>query len=380
MKNVRLRRDLSRAIRQGSPWIFRDALDRPSRIPDGDLVGVEARDGRTLATGFWDARSPIAVRILSPAPVPDPGALVDARLRAALDVRLMKLNLHHTTAFRWVHGEADRLPGVHVDLYGDSAVVRFDGEGARAFYRDLGQRLHAIRPLAGAVDRQTGRSLAGRVPHDIVVLENGLRFEVSPGEGGKGGLFLDQRENRDLVGRLSSGASVLNLFGYTGGFSLYAARGGASSSDTVDVARPALSAAKRNFELNGLRLDAARFHARDAFEFLEEAVSKRRTWSLVVSDPPSFAPRKSALESARRAYTRLHRLAAAVTAPGGTLCAASCSSHFPRADFLATLEAGARLARRRFRLDDVRGPAIDHPSADFFPEGDYLKFAVGRVD
>src|SRR5262249_49723166 len=161
-------------------------------------------------------------------------------------------------AFRWVHGEADRLPGIHVDLYDDVAVVRYDGEGAPAFYGDLGARFAAAaKPLElrAVMDRQSGARLAGRgAPARLAAREDGLTFEVSPGVGGKGGLFLDQRENREEVERRASGRSVLNLFGYTGAFALYAARGGAASTDTVDTARPAIAAARRNFERNGLPL------------------------------------------------------------------------------------------------------------------------------
>ncbi len=381
---VALRKNLARALRGGHPWVFRDALARPPDLPSGTLVELRGRDARPVAVGYWDARSPIAVRVLEPGPLPDPEAAVRARLRAALRMRLERIDRARTTAFRWVHGEADRLPGIHVDLYDDVAVVRFDGDGAQAFYRDLGGLLQeAARPLAlrAGIDRQGGARLFGRAaPVDRVVLENGLRFAVSPGVGGKGGLYLDQRENREEVGRRARGQSVLNLFGYSGGFALYAARGGARSTDTVDVARPALAAARRNFELNGLPLDRAGFHAADAFEFLERAAARGRRWDVVISDPPSFAPRKSARESARRAYTRLHRAAAAVAEPGGLLCAASCSSHFGREEFLASVEAGARAAGRRFSLEGVRGAGFDHPLLAAFPEGVYLKFAIGRVD
>ena len=371
-------KNLSRALRDGHPWVFRDAIDRPPRLADGTAVELRTRDGRAVAAGFWDARSPIAVRVLEAGSLADPDATVDRRLKAALARRLERLDRARTNAFRWVHGEADRLPGIHVDLYDDVAVVRFDGDGAPAFYRDLGARLaEAARPieLRAVLDRQTGGRLHGRGARaKFDVLENGLRFGVAPGASGKGGLFLDQRENREGVEGRARGKSVLDLFASTGGFSLYAARGGARSTDTVDSARPAIAVARRNFELNGFPLDRAGFHATDAFEFLEEAMRRRRRWDLVISDPPSFAPNQGARESARRAYTRLHRLAAAVTAPGGTLCAASCSSHFGRAEFLETLEACGR-----FVLEKVRGAGFDHPVLRAFPEGDYLKFAIGRV-
>lgn len=380
---ITLRKNLAGALRRGHPWIFRDALERPPRLANGELVELRARDARPVAIGFWDARSPIAVRVLEPGPLPDPDAAVRTRLREALQRRLERIDRARTTAFRWVHGEADRLPGIHVDLYDDVAVIRFDGEGAQAFYRNLGGSLQeAARPLTlrAGIDRQRGTRLFGRTaPVDREVLENGLRFEVSPGIGGKGGLYLDQRENREEVGRRARSRSVLNLFGYTGGFALYAAREGARSTDTVDVARPALAAARRNFERNGFSLEQAGFHAEDAFEFLEKAAARGRRWELVVTDPPSFAPRKSARELARRTYTRLHRAAAAVTVPGGLLCAASCSSHFGREEFLESIDAGARAAGRRFKLEQVRGAGFDHPLLPAFPEGDYLKFAIGAV-
>lgn len=365
---VVLAKNLARSIREGHPWLFRPALRPGPRLADGEIVEVRDRDGRPLATGFWDARSAIAVRILDSRRVPDPAALVRERFAAALKRRRERLDLSRTTCFRWVHGEADRLPGIHLDLYGDEAVARFDGDGARAFYGDLADVLRAA-DVRSAVDRQSGRRLPERE-----VLENGLRFGVTPGEGGKGGLFLDQRENRELVETLAKGRSVLNLFGYSGGFSLYAARGGASSTDTVDIARPAIEAARANFERNGL--PPGGLHVADAFDFLAEA-SKR--WDLVISDPPSFAPRKDAVETARRAYTKLHRLAASVVEPRGLLCAASCSSHVDRDTFLRTIEEGARAAGRRFELKELRGAGFDHPVIRAFPEGDYLKFAVGRV-
>jgi 23S rRNA (cytosine1962-C5)-methyltransferase len=378
-----LSKDLSRAIRGGHPWVFRDAVEDAPRLESGALVELRAREGRPLALGFWDARSAIAVRILQAGPLADPDAEVERRLKAALELRLARLDRRRTNAFRWVHGEADRLPGIHVDLYDEAAVVRFDGDGAPAFYRDLGARLAAVaRPLDLKVvlDRHTGERLHGRgAPARFDVLENGLTFEVSPGAGGKGGLFLDQRENREEVERRAAGKSVLNLFGYTGGFSLYAARGGARSTDTVDSARPAIAAARRNFERNGRSGASTAFHAVDAFEFLEEAAAKRRTWDLVISDPPSFAPNRASRENAKRAYTRLHRLAASVTAKGGLLCAASCSSHFGRDEFLATVRAGAEKARRGFALELVRGAGFDHPVIAAFPEGDYLKMAFGTV-
>ncbi|HSZ80648.1 MAG TPA: class I SAM-dependent rRNA methyltransferase [Polyangia bacterium] len=391
-----LRKNLTRAIRGGHPWIYRDAVTAPEGLADGALVFVVAADRKAVARGFWDARSPIAVRVLATADErdagPDVDALVDARLAAALERRLGFLDRATTDAFRWVHGEADRLPGIHVDLYGGVAVVRADGAGARAFYRELPARLAAAAaarglPLTAVVEREGdgagARPMWGALPgEELEVRENGVRFGVDFARGQKGGLFLDQRDNRALVRTLADGRRVLNLFGYTGGFSIYAALGGALETTTVDVAAPAIAAARRNFERNGLagpHAAAAHLHAEDAFTFLERAAAAGTRWDLVISDPPSFAPNERALAAALAAYTRLHRLCAAVTAPGGTLCAASCSSHVGEGAFLETVTTGVRSAGRTFTLVALRGAAACHPSLPAFHEGDYLKFAQGRL-
>jgi 23S rRNA (cytosine1962-C5)-methyltransferase len=391
LPRVVLRKNLARAIRRGHPWIYRDAVTAPEGLPDGALVFVVDADRKAVARGFWDARSPIAVRVLATADESGPGGpaagsrlddVVDARLGAALDRRLAFIDRAETDAFRWVHGEADRLPGIHVDLYGPAAVVRADGAGARAFYRDLPARLVAAARARGVAlaaviergQRDDGGVVAawGALPAgEVEVRENGVRFGVDLAHGQKGGLFLDQRDNRALVRTLASGRRVLNLFGYTGGFSIYAA---------LDVAAPAIEAARRNFERNGLAGAApAHLRAEDAFAFLERAAAEGARWDLVISDPPSFAPSERTLQAALRAYTRLHRLCAAATAPGGIYCAASCSSHVRADAFLETIATGAREAGRTFTLIELRGAAACHPSLPAFPEGDYLKFAQGRL-
>jgi 23S rRNA (cytosine1962-C5)-methyltransferase len=395
---VALRKRLERTIRSGHPWVYRDAVEESPRLRDGKTVELVTRNGSPLAVGFWDAQSPIAVRILHAGPLKTASpSLLDDRIAAALARRLAFIDRRQTDTFRWIHGEADGLPGVHVDVYGDAASVRCDGEGARAFYLDLPERLQTAANAAGlalrtVVERRRARGGAdggdtektavvrGAAPAgEIEVRENGLRFGVDLLRGQKGGLFLDQRDNRALVRTLASGRRVLNLFGYTGGFSVYAAAGGARATVTVDVAAPAIAAARRNFERNGLPTTDARFVTGDAFAFLEKAARDGERFDLVISDPPSFAPNRRALAAGLRAYRRLHRLCASVVAPGGTLCAASCSSHVDRATFLAAVRDGARDAGRRFELHELRGAGPDHPVVTQFPEGDYLKFARGAL-
>ena len=389
LPRVQLRKRLARAIRQGQPWIYRDALAGSPPLADGALVLVADGDRRPLARGFWDARSPIAVRVLGDATLADVDAEIAARIERALARRLDRLVVSETNAFRWIHGEADALPGLHVDVYGPAVTVRYDGGGARAFYEGLPVRLQQIGrarklPVAAVVERRprgaTGDGAAvvlGRLPEgELEVLENGLRFGADLRHGQKGGLFLDQRENRALVRTLANGRRVLNLFGYTGAFSVYAAAGGAAETTTVDVAAPAIEAARRNFSRNGLPLQPARFAAQDAFAFLTRAAQAGERWDLVISDPPSFAANQRALATGLGAYRRLHRLCAGVTAPGGVLCAASCSSHVDRPSFAATIREGAREAGRRADVREMRGAGFDHPTVPHFPEGDYLKFAI----
>jgi 23S rRNA (cytosine1962-C5)-methyltransferase len=334
----------------------------------------------------------------------DLNQLIRQRLEAALEARLAMLDRARTNAFRWVHGEADRLPGVHLDVYDDLGAIRFDGPGARAFYtggRDLGSEVMAAGArigLSALIERKRGprgsvtaddasqsgdgeaRAMHGVVPPgERAVLENGLAFGVDLAHGQKGGLFLDQRDNRARVGAMARGRRVLNLFGYTGAFSVYAAAGGASATTTVDVAAGAIASARHNFERNRLALAGHEFVAADVFAFVTEAARAHRRWEVVISDPPSFAPSRRALPTALVAYRRLHRLCAGLVAPGGVFCAASCSSHVSDAAFLETVDSGCREAGRRFVLSELHGAGPDHPVADFFPEGRYLKFAIGTL-
>jgi 23S rRNA (cytosine1962-C5)-methyltransferase len=408
LPRVQLRKKLARAIAGGHPWIFRDALRDPGELDDGAVVLVVDDAGRALGRGFWTRAAPLAVRMLTTDRNDDLAALVPDRLTAALERRLAVIDRAQTNAFRWVHGEADRLPGVHLDVYADIGALRFDGAGARAFYAELASHVMqagAALGLTAVVERRRGPRgghsskgqadgdddgeaqaettlvLAGTPPSGTrEVREHGLLFEVDLVHGQKGGLFLDQRDNRARVAAMARGRRVLNLFGYTGGFSVHAAAAGAAATTTVDLSPGAVAAARRNFQRNRLPAGAPHeFVAADAFTFLEAAAAAGRRWDLVISDPPSFAPSQRALPAALRAYTRLHRLCAAVAAPGGVLCAASCSSHVTEAAFVATVEAGCGQSGRRFIRRESHGAGPDHPVADFFPEGRYLKFVVGTV-
>jgi 23S rRNA (cytosine1962-C5)-methyltransferase len=378
---LRLTKDLRRSLSLGHPWIYDRAL-APARLAPGQVVEVADRRG-PLALGFADPDSPIRVRVLALDPSaqlgPDWAAASAAR---AAGSRRSDPYLSGTDAIRLVHGEADRMPGLVVDLFGATAVAVTDGAGAAAFWAErLAAAIEGARGAGFRIDRVwlrarrgSGRAFTGDPPPAAVVVhEDGVRFEVDVRHGQKTGLFLDQRENRRYLASLSRGRRVLNLFGYTGGFSLHADRGGAARVVTVDQARPAIDAAARNIAASGLDPNKHELVCADAFAWLADAAAAGRRFDLVVCDPPSFAPRAEALDAARAAYRRLNALALAVVAPGGLLLSASCSSHMTSADLREAIAAAALDAGRQVVVRTARGAASDHPVLPAFPEGDYLK-------
>lgn len=395
MVRLTLSRAAAQAVRRGHPWVFRDGLAGRAEVASGEVVVlVEAGARDALATALYDAESPIAARVLAEGEVRVDEAFLAARLERALARRdRWFASSNDTTAYRLVHGEGDRLPGLVVDRYGPVAVLKLDGavwsgrEGtlvrllARALerrgVRTLGRRAR-VAPGASEGEARYEPLVGGAPPDPLVVSEHGVRFEVSVLHGQKTGAFLDQRENRRRVGELTRrlGAKrVLNLFSYAGGFSLAAALAGAERVTSVDVAAHAHATAQRSFRANGLDPAQHSFVTSDVFQFLTRARERGDTFSIVVSDPPSFAPSERAREGALRAYRRLHAAAAAVLAEGGVLCAASCSSHVSMEDFASTLDDRS-LGRADLSVLEAHGPPCDHPTLAAWPEGRYLKLVV----
>jgi 23S rRNA (cytosine1962-C5)-methyltransferase len=383
---VHLQKDLSRHLRAGHPWVFADAL-RAAQIETGTVVDVVGSDGKFLARGLYDARSPIAVRAFSldPAEAID-GALIQRRLAEALAARRGVIDANTTDAFRWCNGEGDFLPGIVVDLYERVAVVRFDGDAARTLAREVTAAIVELgRPLGvtHVYERSRGgkgQALSGgEPPNPVEIREHGVRLAVDVLHGQKTGSFLDQRENRVALRRFSSGARVANLFSYTGGFSVHAALAGAISVASVDSAAAALESARTNFILNGLSPDAHEFAARDVFEWLHEARSAQKKFELVIVDPPSFAPSEKSVGKALSAYRDLFASSLGVVAPGGIIAACSCSSHVGMDELVGALRDGAVKALRTLRIHELHGQPADHPTPPAFPEGRYLKMIVARA-
>ena len=378
---------LKEQIRLGHPWVYRDAVERaPAGLPSGAWVRVQSANQQ--AVGLWDANGPIAVRLFSHTAVPD-AAFIRARVQAAWQRRAaLRAPEARTSAWRWLYGESDGIPGVIVDLYGDVdsgkqwAVLKTYSASLARVRKWVMDALHDVTSLAGVIDRsgETWQVLAGVAPDDeIIIQENGLRFAVDVLHGQKTGFFLDQRDNRAAIGRWSAGQRVLNLFSYSGGFSVYAAKAGAGRVVSVDSAPAAIATAKHNFRLNNLDPDAHDFIVADVFELLQKYHGEGQRFDLIIVDPPSFARSKSHLPRALKAYRRLNALAMRCLIPGGTLAASSCTAQVGPDAFRAALADAAADARRQFIIQHDAGQPLDHPVAVHFPEGRYLKFMLGQV-
>jgi 23S rRNA (cytosine1962-C5)-methyltransferase len=374
-------------VARGHPWVWREAIGRGFEgATAGEEVQVSAPDGSPLGRGLADPRSPIAVRMWTSGNQPVDPRLWSIRSDRACHLRSLLFAGTRTDAYRIVHGEGDRMPGLVVDRYATVAVVRADGAAAAARVADLAD---ALWPALGAwgvrslVHRLGSKGEAPRLevlrgeppPETITVAEAAVPFVVDLSHGQKTGAFLDQRDNRRRVGELARGRSVLNLFSYAGGFSLHAALGGATHVTSVDVAAGAHATAQASFRAAAVDPSAHAFVVADVQTFLEGARRRGKRWDLVVSDPPSFAPSERAVPRALTAYRALHRSCVDVLADGGLLCAGSCSSHVDATAFLSTMDDAA-LGGRLLSVLELHGAGADHPTLAAFPEGRYLKFAV----
>ena len=384
-----------RKLRQGHPWLFDQAIRKQSQTGQpGDLAIIFDQKRRFLAAGLYDPYSPIRVRVLQhhqPATI-DAGWFqqkILAAFHARADIP------ENTNGFRLIHGENDGLPGLVLDQYARTWVLKIYSACWIPYLADLLplwansaperillklSREVAARPeaLFGLKD---GDLIYGTpINSPILFQENGLTFEADPIHGHKTGFYLDQRDNRARVEALSTSADVLNIFAYTGGFSLYAARGGAKTITSVDISQLALDAAERNFAHNQQHpnIQAAKHIpiCGDAFGSLTQLFTKNQRYDLVIIDPPSFAKSRAEIQSALRAYQRLTRLGLQVLKPGGILVQASCSSRISSESFYIHIHQAAMQMGVILRQLESSGHPSDHPIG--FPEGEYLKclFAI----
>lgn len=390
MTKIYLKKGRDESLRRFHPWVFSGAVAQIVGQPrEGEIVGVFASDGSFLAYGHYQIGS-IAVRILSFDQTPLQADFFEIMLGKALEERkaagLVSSSL--TNCYRLVHGEGDNLPGLIVDWYDGVAVIQAHSVG---MFRSRKQISDALMKVYGPALKAVYDKSSGTAPFkaglDLVdgylyrsddykddeqlVLEGGNKFLVNWTEGQKTGFFLDQRENRAAVGALSKGRNVLNLFCYTGGFSVYALRGGAVHVDSVDSSRKAMEMVERNIALNGFGEDVHSGYCTDAIDFLKKAPEGK--YDLMIVDPPAFAKHRGALQNALRAYQRLNASAISKVAPGGLVFTFSCSQVVDKEAFaLAVFSAAAQTGRSVRVLDRMNQPA-DHPVNIYNPEGEYLK-------
>jgi 23S rRNA (cytosine1962-C5)-methyltransferase len=369
-------------LARGHPWIYRSDLARAPSAPAGP-VPVHDGHGRPLGWALWSPESQIALRALDR----DPNARIDARwwqarIAAALSRRGALAT--ETTAYRIVHAEGDGAPSLICDRYDRWLVVQLLSAGLEACRADIVEALGAVVQPAGILARHdvavrqkeglptTVELLAGEVPREIPIVEHGIRYLAAPWDGQKTGAFLDQRENRALIGSLAAGRA-LDCFSYHGSFALHLARR-ATQVTALDSSGPALERARANAALNGFT--HIEFVEADAFEFLKAAERARQHYDTVVLDPPAFAKTRSAVPGALRGYKEINLRAMRLLAPGGRLYTASCSFHVGRTMFLDMLMDAAADSGRRLALRRVLGQAADHPELLTVPETGYLKGAL----
>jgi 23S rRNA (cytosine1962-C5)-methyltransferase len=392
-KLIILRKGKEESLKRFHPWVFSGAVHHTEGdLTEGDIVEVLNNEGRFVALGHWQVGS-IAVRVLTFNRQKIDLEFWKKRLTTALDVRtsIGVAGTAYNNMYRLVHGEGDNLPGLIIDIYGENAVMQAHSVGmhvsrmqiAEALKAVMGDTLKAIYyksettlPFKASLGQENGFILGES--NDNVAIENGLRFHIDWLKGQKTGFFVDQRENRSLLERYSHGRKVLNMFCYTGGFSVYAMRGGAELVHSVDSSAKAVDLVNSNIELNFPGDKRHKAFAEDAFRFLDEM--KEGAYDLIILDPPAFAKHKDALKNALRGYTKLNVKAFEKIPAGGILFTFSCSQAVNKDQFRMAVFTAAAMAKRKVRiLHQLHQPA-DHPINIYHPEGEYLKGLVLYVE
>lgn len=390
-KNIYLRQGKDQSLRRFHPWIFSGAIQKADKgILGGDTVRVISADGECLGVGHYQKGS-IAVRMLSFRDQEITPAYWQDRIEKALQLRRdIGVIRQDNTMFRLIHGEGDHLPGLIIDIYDTQAIIQAHSIG---MHRERNAICEALKTVMGstltAIYYKSEQTLPPIIPEiersgylwgkagEVDALENGLKFRIDWFRGQKTGFFLDQRDNRHLLGQYSKGKKVLNMFCYTGGFSVYALKGGASEVVSVDSSERAIEVTNMNVEMNFPACQRHHSVTEDAFQFLG---AMDNSYDLVILDPPAFAKHRDALHNALKGYTRLNLKAFQKIRKGGILFTFSCSQAVNKDQFrLAVMTAAAQSHRTVRILHQLHQPA-DHPINIFHPEGEYLKGLVLYVE
>lgn len=392
MKTLYLKFGKEDSLRRYHPWVFSGAIHHFDEKPEeGELVRVCDGDGQFIALGHWQIGS-IAVRVLSFEEEPIDASFWQSRLQHAYEARVaigVAENPNNNT-YRLVHGEGDNLPGLVIDIYGNTAVMQAHSVGMHVCRQEIADALQEVMkgivtnifyksettlPFKAALGQENGFLLGGSA--DNIAMENGLKFHIDWLKGQKTGFFVDQRDNRSLLEHYSKGRSVLNMFCYTGGFSVYAMRGDAKLVHSVDSSAKAVDLVNANIALNFPDTSRHAAYAEDAFKYLDEMGDQ---YDLIILDPPAFAKHKDALRHALKGYTKINQKAFEKIQPGGILFTFSCSQAVNKDQFRLAVFTAAAQAHRKVRiLHQLHQPA-DHPINIYHPEGEYLKGLVLYVE
>ncbi len=404
MTTIILNKGKEQSLLRFHPWVFSGAIKRfdGPQPADGELVTVRSAQGDFLGIGHYEIGS-IAVRILSFTPTEINSDFFCSRLAAAYQLR-KTLNLTPATnpqnnTYRLVHGEGDQLPGLVIDIYGDSAVLQAHSVGMHFARELIAQAIIKTVPEVQNVYYKSSNTLPFKATENLsdtldgyliggndttrepISIENGLSFHIDWLRGQKTGFFIDQRENRALVQHYASNRNVLNMFCYTGGFSCYALRGGASLVHSVDSSAKAIELTNQNISLNFDTTTAKRHKAfaTDAFDYLQQD-STNNLYDLIILDPPAFAKHRSAISKALQGYRRLNALAFSKIKPGGILFTFSCSQAVNKDPFRLAVFSAAAQSHRHVRILHFLSQPADHPINIYHPEGEYLKGLVLYVE
>ena len=372
-------------LKRGHPWVYRNHIPTQFEANTGSWVCAQA--GSTKVWALWDNESQLALRIFSRDRPPTP-ELISKRVQRALQLR-QSLAKTGTTTYRLINGEGDSLPALVVDIYGEYAVVATYSAATKTIMPWLLDSLIHLIELRGIIRRKvTNESEEGaeiellhgqRPPTNLVVSEFAIRYHADLEEGHKSGLYLDQRDNRRTFATFAKSGTVLNLFSYTGSFSIAAGLAGAQKLTNVDISEHALNRARDNFRLNDIDCTGHEFIESDCYDYLKAAVRTPERFDAIVCDPPSMARNRSQLDNALRAYLRLNTLGLRLVREGGYYAAASCTAQVSPEAFRKILSEAVQQAGRRAQIVHEAGHAIDHPVCIGHMEGRYLKFVVLRV-
>lgn len=390
-KTIKLRNGKDQSLKRFHPWIFSGAIARmDDGIAEGDIVRVVDSKEEFLATGHYQIGS-IAVRVLSFTDIEINDSFWFSRLDKALQARrACNIIRPDNNTYRLVHGEGDRLPGLIIDIYDNAAIIQAHSVGMHMQRKDIARQLRTLYgdkltciyyksettlPYKADLSEESG-FLYGKAS-DVVATENGLKFYIDWLKGQKTGFFIDQRDNRSLIEKYSQGKKVLNMFCYTGGFSVYALRGGASMVHSVDSSERAIEMTNRNIALNFPDATNHEAYATDAFSYLRDMDN---SYDLIVLDPPAFAKHKDALRNALKGYTRLNAKAMQKIKPGGILFTFSCSQAVNKDQFRLAVFTAAAQSHRFVRVLHQLHQPTDHPINIYHPEGEYLKGLVLYIE